>query len=63
MAAIETQRIQKMTKLRNIVGIAFVAMSLLTGLAVTSAHAQIALQGGDQRATCEYLPGYGEICY
>jgi hypothetical protein len=54
-----------MTKLRNIVGIAFVAMSLMTGLAVTSAHAQIALEGGggDQRATCEYLPGYGEICY
>ena len=33
-------RRRKMTKLRNIVGIAFVAMSLLTGLAVTSAPAQ-----------------------
>ena len=29
-----------MMKLRNMVGIAFVAMSLLTGLAVTSASAQ-----------------------
>jgi len=29
-----------MTKLRNMVGIAFVAMSLLTGFAVTSASAQ-----------------------
>jgi hypothetical protein len=48
-----------MTKLRNIVGIAFVAMSRLTGFA----HAQIALQGPEQIATCEYMPGYGEICY
>jgi hypothetical protein len=56
-----------MTKLRNIVGIAFVAMSLLTSFAVTSAHAQIAQQGpgGGElgRYACEYLPGYGEICY
>jgi hypothetical protein len=53
-----------MTKLRNIVGIAFVAMSLLTGLAVTSAHAQIALQGPEPilAQPCEYLFGYGEIC-
>jgi hypothetical protein len=54
-----------MTKLRNIVGIAFVAMSLMTGFAVTSAHAQIALQpgGGEHEiAACEYLPGYGEYC-
>ncbi len=29
-----------MTKLRNMVGIAFVAMSLLTGFAATSASAQ-----------------------
>jgi hypothetical protein len=28
-----------MTKLRNMLGIAFVAMSLLTGLAVSTAHA------------------------
>jgi hypothetical protein len=28
-----------MTKLRNMLGIAFVAMSLLTGFAVTAAHA------------------------
>jgi len=61
---LKTQRIRKITKLRNIVGIAFVAMSLLTGLAVTSAHAQIAQQGPEQiLATCEYLFVYGEICY
>jgi hypothetical protein len=52
-----------MTKLRNIVGIAFVAMSLLTGFAVTSAHAQIAQQGpGQIIAQCYDLPGYGEVC-
>jgi hypothetical protein len=53
-----------MTKLRNIVGIAFVAMSLLTGLAVTSAHAQIAQQGPEQifGPSCEYLLGYGYMC-
>jgi hypothetical protein len=56
-----------MTKLRNIVGIAFVAMSLLTGLAVTSAHAQIALQGGGDQLEvfgppCEYLLGHGDMC-
>ena len=28
-----------MTKLRNIVGVAFVAMSLLTGFAINTAHA------------------------
>jgi hypothetical protein len=37
---LETRRRKKMTKLRNMVGIAFVAMSLLTGFAVTSASAQ-----------------------
>jgi hypothetical protein len=37
---LETRRRRKMTKLRNMVGIAFVAMSLLTGFAVTSASAQ-----------------------
>jgi hypothetical protein len=37
---LETRRRRKMMKLRNMVGIAFVAMSLLTGLAVTSASAQ-----------------------
>ena len=48
-----------MTKLRNIVGIAFVAMSLLTGFA----YAQIALQGpGQTIAQCYDLPGYGEVC-
>jgi hypothetical protein len=54
-----------MPKLRNIVGIAFVAMSLLTGLAVTSARAQIALQGGLDPIfgpSCEYLLGYGYMC-
>jgi hypothetical protein len=29
-----------MTKLRNIVGVAFVAMSLLTGFAINTAHAE-----------------------
>jgi hypothetical protein len=38
---LETRRRRKMTKLRNMVGIAFVAMSLLTGFAVTSASAQV----------------------
>jgi hypothetical protein len=54
-----------MTKLRNIVGIAFVAMSLLTGFAVTSAHAQIAQQGTQLEVfgpPCEYLLGYGAMC-
>jgi hypothetical protein len=37
---LETRRRRKMTKLRNMVGIAFVAMSLLTGFAVTTASAQ-----------------------
>jgi hypothetical protein len=37
---LETRRRKKMTKLRNMVGIAFVAMSLLTGFAATSASAQ-----------------------
>jgi hypothetical protein len=56
---LKTQRIRKMTKPRNIVGIAFVAMSLLTGFA----HAQIALQGpGQTIAQCYDLPGYGEVC-
>jgi hypothetical protein len=61
----QNPRDTEMTKLRNIVGIAFVAMSLMTGFAVTSAHAQIALQpgGGEhEMAACEYLPGYGEFC-
>ncbi len=30
-----------MTKLRNMIGVAFVAMSLLTGFAVSNAHAQL----------------------
>jgi hypothetical protein len=54
-----------MTKLRNIVGIAFVAMSLLTGLTITSAHAQIAQQGVQLEVfgpSCEYLLGYGDMC-
>jgi hypothetical protein len=29
-----------MTKLRNVVGVAFVAMSLLTGFAINTAHAE-----------------------
>jgi hypothetical protein len=29
-----------MTKLRNMVGVAFVAMSLLTGFAINTAHAE-----------------------
>lgn len=49
-----------MTKLRNIVGIALVAMSMLTGLAVTSTHAQE--QYGREIAQCYDLPGYGEVC-
>jgi hypothetical protein len=36
---LETQRRRKMTKLCNIVGVAFVAMSLLTGFAINTAHA------------------------
>ena len=32
-----------MTKLRNIVGVAFVAMSLLTGFAISTAHADDSL--------------------
>jgi hypothetical protein len=45
-----------MTKLRNIVGIALVAMSMLTGLAVTSAHAQ---ELERQQLPCYYIPGDG----
>jgi hypothetical protein len=33
-----------MTKLRNIVGVAFVAMSLLSGFAINAAHAENACQ-------------------
>lgn len=36
---LEAQRRLKMTKLRNMIGVAFVAMSLLTGFAVSAAHA------------------------
>jgi hypothetical protein len=52
-----------MTKLRNIVGIALVAMSMLTGLAVTSAPAQE--QYGKQLETeiCEYSPDGSLYCY
>ena len=49
-------RRRKMTKLRNIVGIALVAMSMLTGLA----HAQE--QYGREQVQCYDLPGYGEVC-
>ena len=42
-----------MTKLRNMVGIAFVAMSLLTGFAVTSASAQ-------EASICQIDPA---VCY
>jgi hypothetical protein len=44
-----------MTKLRNMVGVAFVAMSLLTGFAINTAHAAEVCQvdprlcEGDQR--------------
>src|ERR1700691_5282927 len=37
---LETQRRRKMTKLRNMVGVAFVAMSLVTGFAINTAHAE-----------------------
>jgi hypothetical protein len=39
LAALGNQRRWKMTKLRKMAGIAFVAMGLLTGLAVKNAHA------------------------
>ena len=53
-----------MTKLRNMVGIAFVAMSLLTGFAATSASAQEApicqvdpaVCGGQDRFIGEIAP-------
>jgi hypothetical protein len=52
-----------MTKLRNIVGIALVAMSMLTGLAVTSAHAQD--YSGKQLETyiCEDSPDGDIYCF
>jgi hypothetical protein len=51
-----------MTKLRNIVGIALVAMSMMTGLAVTSAHAQEVYYMHEIH--CEYSPdGEQLICY
>jgi hypothetical protein len=43
-----------MTKLRNIVGIALVAMSMLTGLA----HAQE--QYAREQLPCYYIPGGGD---
>ena len=42
-----------MTKLRNMVGIAFVAMSLLTGFAATTASAQ-------EASICQVEPA---VCY
>jgi hypothetical protein len=36
-----------MTTLRNMLGIAFVAMSLLTGFAVSTAHAEVCPFGPD----------------
>jgi hypothetical protein len=50
---LETRRRRKMTKLRNMVGIAFVAMSLLTGFAATSASAQ-------EASICQVDPA---VCY
>ena len=55
-----------MTKLRNIVGIALVAMSMLTGLAVTSARAQQFDPGQyqlEKQQACEYELDYGYVCY
>jgi hypothetical protein len=50
-----------MTKLRNIVGIALVTMNMLTGLTVTSAHAQEVYMHGIH---CEYSPdGEQLFCY
>jgi hypothetical protein len=50
-----------MTKLRNIVGIALVAMSMLTGLAVTSAPAQdpclSTIRFYSTRLLCIFAPG------
>jgi hypothetical protein len=51
-----------MTKLRNMVGIAFVAMSLLTGFAVTSASAQEWLPGCDDDSDyCVVLQNYEAV--
>jgi hypothetical protein len=53
-------RRRKMTKLRNIVGIALVAMSMLTGLAVTSGHAQELIMHSYH---CESSPDGEAFCW
>ena len=52
-----------MTKLRNVVGVAFVAMSLLTGFAINTAHAadvcqvdpRLCAEAQDERETLKTL--------
>jgi hypothetical protein len=59
---LETRRRRKMTKLRNMVGIAFVAMGLLTGFAATSASAQTLPICQVDPAVCDGQDGFiGEI--
>jgi hypothetical protein len=53
---LETRRRRKMTKLRNMVGIAFVAMGLLTGFAATSASAQ-------EAPICQVMPALCDPVY